>query len=92
MNTCVLNTDRLGAPSPVGHRCRRYDAQHLRGVDLARVHGAAMGPVVAEIEDVAELCALLDRPHHFGHLDVQGGWSATHREPKTPDQPQSQHR
>src|SRR5665647_3953563 len=40
-----------GAPSPVGHRCRRYDAQHVRWVDVAGVDGAAVGPAVTEGED-----------------------------------------
>jgi len=40
---------------------------------VACVDGAAVSPVVAEVEDVAELCTMLDRLHHFGNLDVQRG-------------------
>src|SRR5450759_2307409 len=51
--------------------CCTVDAGHVGGVDVACVDGAAVCPVVAEVEDVAELCTSLDRLHHLGDLDVQ---------------------
>src|SRR5699024_1997430 len=59
------------APSPIGHRLCGLRAQECVRIDLHRVHGAQMLPLVAEVECETEVLAGADGPGDLHACEIE---------------------